>query len=67
MNVGNNPGLQAAQQLMQSSSKVAELAVKQVSTANQNIEHSKDSALQNSAKQLSSSADRKGQVIDIMA
>lgn len=67
MKVGGNPGLQAAVQLMQSTNQVGRLAVEQVTTANRNIESSKDSALQNAAQQLSTSVDRKGQVIDTMA
>lgn len=67
MKVGGNPGIQAAQQLMQSTNQVGRLAVQQVNTANQNIESSKDSALQNAAQQLSTSVERKGTVIDAMA
>lgn len=67
MKVGGNPGIQAAQQIMQSTNQVSRMAVQQVTVANQNIESSKDSALQNSAQQLSTSVERKGQIIDVMA
>lgn len=67
MKVGGNPGIQAAQQLMQSTNQVARLAVQQVTVANQKVESSKDSALQNTVQQVSSSVGRKGTVIDTMA
>ncbi|MDH5183519.1 MAG: hypothetical protein OEX12_06460 [Gammaproteobacteria bacterium] len=67
MKVGGNPGIQAAQQLMQSTNQVARMAVQQVTMANQNVESSKDSALQNAVQQVSSSVGRKGTVIDTMA
>ena len=67
MKVGGNPGIQAAQQLMQSTNQVGRMAVQQVTMANQNIENSKDSALQNTVQQISSSVERKGTVIDTMA
>ena len=67
MKVGGNPGIQAAQQLMQSTNQVGRLAVQQVTMANQKFEQSKDVALQHSAQQLSVAVERKGNVIDVMA
>ncbi|MDH5360963.1 MAG: hypothetical protein OEX03_12635 [Gammaproteobacteria bacterium] len=67
MKVGGNPGIQAAQQLMQSTNQVGRMAVQQVTMANEKIESSKDSALQNTVQQVASSVGRKGTVIDTMA
>lgn len=67
MNVGSSPGAQAATQLMQANSQVVKQAAQQVQVANDNLTQVKTAALQQNAKQAAASAERKGNIINVMA
>ncbi|MDH5183518.1 MAG: hypothetical protein OEX12_06455 [Gammaproteobacteria bacterium] len=67
MQIGGDPGAQAAHQLLQASNQVTKLSGKQLQAANNEVNSVKASALQNSAKQVVSTAGRKGSVLDAMA
>jgi hypothetical protein len=67
MNIGSSPGAQAATQLMQANSQVVKQAAQQVQVANDNLTQVKTAALQQNAKQAAASAERKGNIINVMA
>lgn len=67
MKIGGSAGTQAAQHLMQASQKVNELSTKQLQAVSNQMSDVKASALQNSARTVSSSVQRKGTMIDNMA
>jgi hypothetical protein len=67
MQIGANPGIQAATALMQSTNQVVKMAAQQVQVTNTKVGDVKASALQNTAQQMSSAVERKGNHIDVMA
>lgn len=66
MEIGGS-GNQAAKQLMEATNSVADLATQQMQAVNAEVQQAKDAALQNTAKQMSASVERKGNAIDLMA
>ncbi|MBD3669557.1 MAG: hypothetical protein HUJ29_02200 [Gammaproteobacteria bacterium] len=67
MQIGSNPGMQAATSLMQSTSQVVKLSAQQTQVSSQNMSEAKTGALQNTAQQMASAVERKGNTIDVMA
>lgn len=59
-------GSAAAQQLMQASNSMREMSNRQLTTVNSQLQETKASALQNTAKQTAAAVDRKGNTIDLM-
>lgn len=64
--IGGTAGSQAAHALMQASNNVREMSTQQINTVNSKLQETKASALQNTAKQTSAAAERKGNMIDQM-
>lgn len=60
-------GNAAAVQLMQASNNLRGMTATQITAVNDSLESTKASALQNTAKQVSSSVERKSNAIDLMA
>lgn len=67
MNIGANPGAMAATQLMQANMQLVKSSAQQIQVANDKVNQVKTAVMEQTAKQASSSAQRKGNFVDVMA
>ena len=67
MNVSGSPGATAAQQLMQATTNASRMSMRQLDAVNNHLTDTKAKALEISAQQETSSAERKSYQIDLMA
>jgi hypothetical protein len=67
MKVGGNSGLQAATQLMQATNQVVRMSAQQVQLSSSKVNDVKAGALQQTAQQMASAVERKGNHLDVMA